>query len=72
MAGWIIKPGKGIDYPTQFGTFLGLDHCMVSLKYFIPEVKLVKILAQLTDLSKQRRVKIKFLASIYGKVAACR
>jgi hypothetical protein len=72
MAGWIIKPGKGIDNPTQFGTFLGLDHCLISLRYFIPEVKLANILEQLTSLSKQRRVKIKFLASIYGKVAACK
>jgi hypothetical protein len=72
MAGWIIKPSKGIDEPTQYGIFLGLDHCLVSLKYFIPKTKLENILELLVSLSKQRRVRIKFLASVYGKVSACR
>jgi hypothetical protein len=72
LAGWIVKPGKGIDDPTQYGIFLGLDHCMLELKYYIPEVKLGNILDMLFQLSKQRRVKIKFLASIYGKISAGR
>jgi hypothetical protein len=72
LAGWIVKPGKGIDDPTQYGVFLGLDHCLLELKYFIPESKLANILEMLLALSRQRRVKLRFLASIYGKIAACR
>jgi hypothetical protein len=72
LSGWIVKPGKGIDDPTQYGTFLGLDHCLIDLKYYIPEEKLGKILELLLDLSRQRRVKLRFLASVYGKISACR
>jgi hypothetical protein len=72
LGGWIVKPGKGIDDPTQFGTFLGLDHCLLELKYYIPEKKMENILEVLLSLSRQRRVKLRFLASVYGKIAACR
>ncbi|XP_059098022.1 uncharacterized protein LOC131892251 [Tigriopus californicus] len=72
MAGWIIHPGKGFSSPTQFGTFLGLDHDLINLRYSIPPRKLSDISLLAESLLHQRRVCIKFLASFYGKIASCR
>ncbi|XP_059097730.1 uncharacterized protein LOC131892025 isoform X1 [Tigriopus californicus] len=72
MAGWVIKPGKGIKLPTQYGTFLGIDHDLVNLKYYIPQNKLTSILHLASNLLDQRRVRIKTLAGFYGKISSCR
>ena len=72
MAGWIIKKGKGILFPVQYGCFLGLDHDMINLKYFIPKEKLEKIIIFGKWLANQRRVQLRQIASFYGKISACR
>ncbi|XP_059096948.1 uncharacterized protein LOC131891412 [Tigriopus californicus] len=72
LAGWIIKPGKGMSVPTQYGTFLGLDHDLKTMQYFIPIGKLTHILSMADNLLKQRRIRIKDLASFYGKISSCR
>jgi hypothetical protein len=36
LAGWCLKPGKGIRAPTQDGVFLGMGHDLRTLHYFIP------------------------------------
>ena len=71
LAGWKIKPGKGYSTPVQYGTFLGYDHDLVNLYYFIPEKKIQKIRDMALWLMGERRVKSKTLASFKGKIASC-
>jgi hypothetical protein len=70
-AGFLIKKGKGIDTPTQRGTFLGLEHDLIDLNYFIPEKKLKDLLDTCAWMQKQRKLKLKTVASFYGKLSAC-
>jgi hypothetical protein len=70
-AGWLVKAGKGIWIPTQRGEFLGLVHDLVKMFYFVPEKKMESILDTGTWMLSQKKVKVRTIASFYGKVAAC-
>jgi hypothetical protein len=70
-AGWLVKAGKGIWVPTQKGEFLGLVHDLIKMYYYVPEKKLENILEAGRWLLTQKKVKVRSLASFYGKIAAC-
>jgi hypothetical protein len=72
LAGWCLKPGKGIRAPTQVGVFLGMGHNLETLYYFIPEEKLEKIVQLGLWIVAERRIPLRKLASYYGKVSSCR
>jgi hypothetical protein len=72
MAGWKLKAGKGHRTPVQYGIFLGLDHDLINLKYFVPEVKMRKTMELGSWIIGERRLPLRLLASFYGRVASFR
>ena len=51
--------------------FLGLEMCSRSMKFFIPEKKLIMITDELQQLLSQRRVKVRAVARILGLLQSC-
>ena len=69
-AGWVIKVEEKSG-PSQKLLYLGLEICTVSMKFFIPQKKLDKILLRLNAVVSSDHVKIRELASILGLLMSC-
>jgi hypothetical protein len=50
--------------------FLGLEYDLIDLNYFIPEKKMKDLLDTIDWMLTQRRIKLKKVASFYGKLSA--
>ena len=70
-AGWVLNVKKSSDAPVQNLEFLGLMNCSVSMKYFIPSVKLVNLKELISEVLSCKRVHIKVLAKLLGKLQFC-
>ena len=70
QAGWIVSQEKK-QGPLQRILFLGLEVCSVSLKFFIPEKKIVKLLAEIDSLLSSKKVKLRVFASFLGLLQSC-
>jgi hypothetical protein len=57
--------------PTPRGIFLGLVNDMAALAYEIPQDTLTSIITALTKLISMKRARIRAVASVYGRLAAC-
>jgi hypothetical protein len=70
----IVEAKHKFQPPTQRGKFLGLINNLADLKYEIPEEKLASILTFIEDLllPNVAFVPTRRVASLYGKIAACR
>lgn len=70
-AGFIESVQKAVA-PTQSGTFLGLVNDTRRLRYYIPRGKIDKILGTLHYFEKLKKAPVRDIASLYGKLAACK
>ena len=72
-AGWTINTKKSSGDPKQSLTFLGLVSDSVSMKYFVPEEKIVDICDLISEVinAKKHKVYIKKLAKVLGKIQFC-
>lgn len=70
-AGWVVNWNKSSDPPIQDMTFLGLVNCTKSMKYFVPEDKKVDICHLLNFVLSSKKVHIKTLAKLLGKLQFC-
>ena len=64
-AGWVIKV-EDKSGPSQKLLYLGLEICTVSMKFFIPQKKLNKLLARINAVMSVDHVKIREIASVLG------
>ena len=67
-AGWIVNESKSSSEPSQRLKFLGLINSSVDMKYYLPVDKLESIRNLLIEVLKLKRVHIKKLASLVGKL----
>lgn len=72
-AGWTVNEKKSSGDPKQSLNFLGLISDSVSMKYFVPDEKINDICDSIKTLinSKRKKVHIKKLARILGKIQFC-
>ena len=70
-SGWIINVSKSSDPPTKSMVFLGLVNCSQTMKFWVPEEKIIKIKEGLVKLLAERKPKIRALASVVGKLMSC-
>jgi hypothetical protein len=70
-AGWLVNPDKCSSEPVQCIKFLGLMNDANLMMYFVPEDKVITICDLITDILKMKRVHIKILAKLVGKVQFC-
>ena len=70
MAGWVVSPSKATG-PAPRLTFLGLDICSESLKFFIPEKKLADIKELLAKYLRYNKMSARQLAKVVGKIQSC-
>ena len=68
--GWVFSLSKSAGLAFRL-TFLGLGICSVQQKFFIPEKKFVIILSLLEDALHSRKMQIRQLASLVGKLQSC-
>jgi hypothetical protein len=70
----IVEALHKLQPPTQRGRFLGLINNLKDLSYEIPDDKLLSILEKLEELLRPNvvRVPTREIASLYGRIAACR
>ena len=69
-SGGIVSPSKAAG-PASRITFLGLDICSESLKFFITEVKLNKLEEILDETIRVKRRTPRMLSSLVGKIQSC-
>ena len=70
-AGWIVKSEK-CSKPLQSVKFLGQISDLDKMLYFCPDDKKVKIFEMIDYIVSKKKVHVKQLASIYGKIVANR
>jgi hypothetical protein len=70
----IVEAVQKFQPPTRRGVFLGLINNLEDLTYEIPPEKMAGILAKLSEFLKAETVRVptREVASLYGKIAACR
>ena len=69
-SGWVVSPSKAVG-PASRLTFLGLDICGETLKFYIPEKKLGVIVKLCCDAIRARRRTPRLLSSLIGKIQSC-
>ena len=69
-AGFVVSESKAID-PNFKIIFLGLEVCSLTMKFYIPEKKIQKIIVSAGVMLRQRRVQLRKLASFVGFVQSC-
>ena len=69
-AGWIVSMEKKKG-PAQRILFLGLEVCSITMKFFIPEKKLIRLLALFDSLLSSKKVQLRKLASCLGLLQSC-
>ena len=70
-AGWVVNTKKSADPPAQRMEFLGLIADTTDMKYYVPEVKKISICNLICEILKSKRVHIKTLAKLCGKLQFC-
>ena len=70
-AGWTVNLKKCSEKPTQSLKFLGLLNDTSVMKYFVPDDKVRDICNLLIDVLKKKKIFIKILAKVLGKVQFC-
>ena len=70
-AGWTISVSKSSEIPVQRMKFLGLDHDTLVMKYFVPKDKVDSIKELILEILNLKKVHIKVLAKLLGKVQFC-
>ena len=68
--GFVVSHEK-TEGPSSRLKYLGLDVCSVQSSFFIPELKIEKILNSVDSLLLSRRVKLRVLASFLGFLQSC-
>ena len=69
-AGFVVSKEKK-NGPLQRILFLGLEVCSVTLKFFIPEKKIIRLLSGIDSLLSSSKVKLRILASFLGLLQSC-
>ena len=70
-AGWVVNWSKSSEPPVQDMVFLGLVNCTKTMKYFVPEDKCEKICDLISSILRSKKVHIKTLAKLMGKLQFC-
>ena len=70
-AGWVINIAKSSDLPVQNLEFLGLISCTKTMKYFVPDKKKRSICELIEEVLRLKKVHIKTLAKLMGKLQFC-
>ena len=70
-AGWVVNTKKSCDPPTQKMEFLGLEIDSVQMKYYVPAKKSDDICRLLCDILALKKVHVKVLAKLCGKLQFC-
>ena len=65
-AGWVVKPSKCVNHPTQRITFLGLIKDSVLQAYFIPQEKKDRVSRMIERVLGHEILPVRELASLYG------
>ena len=65
-AGWVVKPSKCVNHPTQRIKFLGLIKDSVLQAYFIPQEKKDRVHQQITRVLEHAFLPVRELAGLYG------
>lgn len=68
--GWVVSHQKATG-PASRLKFLGLEICSTEMSFFIPDMKLTRLLDMLESLLSARRVKLRFMASFLGFLQSC-
>ena len=68
-AGWVINLDKG-QMPTQATTYLGFVVDSRSMRIYLPEAKVEKILEKILNLRKSSWVHVREVASVVGNIQA--
>ena len=69
-AGFVVSESKAIN-PSPKIIFLGLEICSLTMKFFIPEKKIQKIISSSEEILSGRRVQLRKLASFVGFLQSC-
>ena len=70
--GWVFKPSKRSGEPAQTCKFLGLIIDSRDLTFNIPDSKVQDIKALIAEIRARKRVKVKLVARLVGKLQAVR
>lgn len=70
-AGWLVNPDKCSGDPSQRIKFLGLINDANLMMYFVPDDKVSSICNLIDEILKVKKVHIKILAKLVGKVQFC-
>ena len=70
-AGWVVSPSKCSGEPKQSLKFLGLICDTRVMKYFVPQDKVDSICDLIKDILCSKKVHIKILAKLCGKLQFC-
>ena len=70
QAGFVISASKS-QSPRSRITFLGLEMCSMSLAFYIPDIKLEKIIQFIQVLLCKKTVKLRSLAKFTGLIISC-
>ena len=65
-AGWVVKPAKCVNHPTQRITFLGLIKDSVKQAYFIPQEKKNRVRSLIEKVLDSSFMPVRELAGLYG------
>ena len=65
-AGWVVRPDKCINHPTQRITFLGLIKDSVEQAYYIPQGKKDQVYKMIERTLEEDFLPVRELASLYG------
>ena len=69
-AGFVVSLDK-TKGPASRILFLGLEICSSSLKFYIPESKIIKIIEEAQSLLSQRKIQVRKLARFVGLLQSC-
>ena len=70
--GWIFKPSKRSGEPSQICKFLGLVIDSRDMSFNIPQDKIQDIKSLIAEIKPRRKVKVKLVARLVGKLQAVR
>ena len=70
-AGWVVKEEK-CSGPDQSTKFLGQIRDLNKMMYFCPESKKDKIFSEIENILSKKKVHVRSLASLYGKIVSNR